>query len=370
MSENITATSFEYDKFNATLEQKDRFITDWINSEHDNDVPLWIVPNVDLWTYDTCRRREEFLHKNLKLLQKSMEWKSDIVFPHLQPWYGVGIFATAFGAKYIWDENFCPQVRPIFSRTEEIEHIKKPAIENSEPMLEVLERIQWYREATNDQLPICLTDTQSPHDTASLLMETNNFFLECSCFHEKYEKFLHAITDLVIEFSEKQMEAIGPRLSLPGHQMLCNTHFKGISISDDNMVMLSPQTYEISSLPYLQKIASHFGGLAVHSCGNVTHNIHNLLKIKGLEQIEHAACVINKSDPKPTPPENIQAGYGGSGVIAKIRLHKSESCLLEKLLAKDLKCLVKITGVESKEESELVYREFKEKAMIVTKRTL
>ena len=74
---------------------------------------------------------------------------------------------------------------------------------------------------------------QSPHDTASLLMETNNFFLECSRFHEKYETFLHAITDLIIEFSEKQLEAIGPRSSLPGHQMLCHSRFKGISISDD-----------------------------------------------------------------------------------------------------------------------------------------
>ncbi|MCP4396246.1 MAG: hypothetical protein GY801_02900, partial [bacterium] len=118
--------------------------------------------------------------------------------------------------------------------------------------------------------------------------------------------------------------------------------------------------YAATSLPYLQKIADHFGGIAVHSCGNVTHNIPALLKIEGLEQVEHAACVIDKSDPDPTPPENIRAGYGKSGVVAKIRLHKSESCLLEKLLTPGFKCVVQITGVESKEESEVVYREFKE----------
>ncbi|GAK59377.1 hypothetical protein Epulo_00015 [Candidatus Vecturithrix granuli] len=365
MIANITAQSFDYEKFNAILEQQNRFIADWMQSEHVDDVPLWIVPNLDLWTFDTCRRREEFLQRNLELLHTSIEWKSDLVFPHLQPWYGVGIYATAFGAHYIWDENYCPQVRPIFSRTEEIEHIEKPAIETSEPMREVLERIEWYREVTHDQLPICLTDTQSPHDTASLLMETNTFFAECSCCHEKYENFLQAITDIIIEFSEKQMEAIGPRLSLPGHQMLCHPRFQGISVSDDNMVMLSPRTYQATSLPYLQKIAANFGGIAVHSCGNVTHNIPNLLKIEGLEQVEHAACVINKSDPTPTPPENIQAGYGRSGVIAKIRLHKSEACLLKKLLTKDFKCVVQITGVESKAESEAVYREFKEAVSIV-----
>ncbi len=113
--------------------------------------------------------------------------------------------------------------------------------------------------------------------------------------------------------------------------------------------------------PNLQKIADHFGGIAVHSCGNVTHNIPTLLNIEGLEQVEHAACMIDKSDPAPTPPENIRAGYGKSDVVTKIRLHKSESCLLEKFLTKDLKCLVQIIGVESREESELVYREFKDK---------
>ncbi|MCP4396577.1 MAG: hypothetical protein GY801_04620 [bacterium] len=71
--------------------------------------------------------------------------------------------------------------------------------------------------------------------------------------------------------------------------------------------------------------------------------------------------IDDKSDPDPTPPKNIRAGYGKSEVVAKIRLHKSESCLLEKLLTKDLKCLVQIIGVESREESELVYREFKDK---------
>ncbi len=88
-----------------------------------------------------------------------------------------------------------------------------------------------------------------------------------------------------------------------------------------------------------------------------------LLNIEGLEQIDHAACVIDKSDPDPTPPENIRAGYGKSDVATKIRLHKSESCLLERLLSQDLKCVVQITGVESKEESALVYHGCKEKIL-------
>ena len=87
-------------------------------------------------------------------------------------------------------------------------------------MQEVLDRIRWYRKVTHDQLPICLTDTQSSNDTASLIMETKEFFLVSSYEPERLERFMNAISELIIAFSEMQMEAIGQNISLPGHQML------------------------------------------------------------------------------------------------------------------------------------------------------
>ncbi|MFH1927050.1 MAG: uroporphyrinogen decarboxylase family protein [Chloroflexota bacterium] len=359
--------SFPYDEFLAVQEERDQFIYEWDQGLRPGEVPVIIMPAWDMWNDNTCADSEVFLRWNLWGMIVSARWKSDSVFPHLQPWYGVGIMASAFGAKYRWEGDSAPQTRPVFQSADAVADIKTPRPGESEPMKEVLDRIRWYREVTHDRLPICLTDTQSPHDTASLLMETNEFFTVSSFEPERVERFMNAITDLTIAFSEMQTKAIGSNLSLPGHQMLCHPRWSGISLSDDNMSMVSPRVYEAAMLPYNSRISEHFGGIALHSCGKVGHNIPTLLRTPGVNQTEHGVCAIVKdSDPNPNEPESLRDGYRGSDVILKVRLNKSEIDLLDRLLASDLKCALVVTGVESQQESEKVYDRFKRRIRQIT----
>ena len=167
---------------------------------------------------------------------------------------------------------------------------------------------------------------------------------------------MNAITDTIIAYSEMQMEAIGPNLSLPGHQMLCHPAWVGLSISDDNMAILSPRAYEAAALPYNARLARHFAGLAIHSCGVIGHNIPAQLRTPHLRQMETSASVlVRDSDPSPNTPESLRDGYRGSGIILKVRINKGEIALLERLLAPDLRCALHVTGVESREEAERVY---------------
>ena len=59
----------------------------------------------------------------------------------------------------------------------------------------------------------------------------------------------------------------------------------GISISDDNCVMISPALFEEFNLPYLSEISEHFNGLYYHSCGKYDHMIDSILKIPKLRAI-------------------------------------------------------------------------------------
>jgi hypothetical protein len=364
-----TPKTFPYTRYLLVKEKRDRFISEWSRDLHPHDTPVLIFPPYDLWSFSTCGNREDFLGLNLLLMAESAEWSSDTVFPHLEPWYGVGIYASAFGCKYYWDGDNAPQVHPIYRRTEEVAEIKKPDIFASKPMKEVLERIRWYKNVTGNQLPICLTDTQSPNDTASLILETNEFLLASSYDHRSVAQFLDTITDVIIEFTEIQMEMIGDNLSPPGHNMLCCPEWSGISVCDDNIIMYSPDTYRVASLPYNSRIAEHFGGIAIHSCGNFAHNTTTLLKTPNLRQIEGAVDVIShECDPNPNTPESIRDGYRHREVIANMRLHKSEVDLLDRLLAPDLKCVVNVKGVESREESEEIYQLFKERIATIASR--
>jgi len=359
--------SFPYDKFLAVKEERDRFLYEWAQGLHPREAPVLIYPSWDMWNNNTCADRELFLKWNLWGMATSAEWASDGVFPHLQPWYGVGLYASAFGCRYYWNGNSAPQTYPIYTSADEVANITMPHPGKSKPMQEVLDRIQWYRKVTRDRLPICLTDTQSPNDTASLIMETKEFFAVSSYEPERLERFMNAITDLIIAFSEMQMEAIGPNLSLPGHQMLCHPAWCGISVSDDNMAMLSPRVYEVAALPYNSRIAMYFDGIALHSCGRIGHNIPVQLRTPKLKQMECSACIITRdSDPYPNTPESLRDGYRGNDVMVKVRINRQEIELLERLLAPDFKCAVTVTGVETQEESERVYQRFKERISRIT----
>ena len=97
---------------------------------------------------------------------------------------------------------------------------------------------------------------------------------------------MNMLADLVIAFTEMQMEAIGPNLILPGWQSTCHPEWQGIAVSDDNMAMISPRAYEVAALPYNSRIAEHFDGIALHSCGKMVHNIEAQLRTPFLKQME------------------------------------------------------------------------------------
>ena len=77
----------------------------------------------------------------------------------------------------------------------------------------VLDCIDCFRERTHDGLPIALTDTQSPFDTATLVLDAAEFFTACYAEPEIVAGFLQKITDLIVEFSEVQMRADRARIA-------------------------------------------------------------------------------------------------------------------------------------------------------------
>jgi hypothetical protein len=358
---------FPYEHYLQVREKRQRFLDEWWRGLHPRDVPVVIFPVFDIWNANNCYDRERQLGQNLYGMQASAEWPSDDVFPFLEPWYGVGVFATAFGAPYILDGESPPQTRPIFTRVDEVQNLRTPHPGQSPALLEVLDRIGWLRKVTHDRLPICLTDTQSPNDTASLLMETNEFFASTLAEPERLAPLLDRVTDLIIAFTEMQMEAIGLALIQPGHQMISLPGWRGISISDDNMAFLSPRAYAATSVPYNGRLGAHFGGVALHSCGSFKHNIPAQLHTTDLTQVECAVCYLTRAgDPNPNPPEALRDGYRGTGVLVKARLDKSEVELLDRLLAPDLKVLLQVGGIETRAEAEQVYRQFKERIARIT----
>ncbi|MDD3840555.1 MAG: uroporphyrinogen decarboxylase family protein [Clostridia bacterium] len=232
--------------------------------------------------YDEKKMLKQQLH-NISL---TMKHKTDYC-PYLEPWHGVSVYAEPFGVDIEWPKNDWPWSKPIiFDNPMDVYKLKPKKVHQSFLWKKIFKTIEYFQRETNGDIPIATTDPQSPITTASFIWQTDQLFLAMYTNPKEVHYILNMITDLFIEFYDKQLQVI-ENPAFPGHSFPLGEPGRGISISDDNSVMLSPKMYEEYCLPYYKRIAEHFNGLYIHSCGNFTHNIPSMLKIPKLRAINY-----------------------------------------------------------------------------------
>jgi len=189
---------------------------------------------------------------------------------------------------------------------------------------------------THGIIPIACTDTQSPLDTTTLLWDTASFFTATYTAPEIVHSVMEKVTALMIEFTKKQVEHLKDTWIRPGHNALSAQGGKGLSISDDNMVMVSPKHYFQYSVHYNEMLSDEFNGLAVHTCGEVSRQLPVLLKTRGLQMIDVAFSP--ELDPNPNIyPELFRDSMKGTGIILHARVGSDWPQLLPRLYHPDLK---------------------------------
>jgi hypothetical protein len=300
-----------------------------------------------LKVFGACNSIEEIYRNNIAYFDDklALEWTDDL--PFLEPWIGTGVFANAFGCEYHFRDDNAPHVRYRYHKIEELAGVDYPDYRTSPIMQMVLDTIDCFRERTGDGLPISLTDTQSPFDTATLILDASEFFTACYTELEIVADFLQKITDLIVEFTKVQMERIGPELlARPGHLMPSLVGLPGISISDDNLAVSSPQINRRFALPLDEKIAIEFDGLAIHSCGVWAHTMAMLPEFQKMMAIE---CAVGHGrgdhDPNTNSPDAVRRAVAGPSIIVKARFESDmEKALaaLDKLVSPDMRLIVHV----------------------------
>lgn len=312
----------------------------------------WLVSVVGSSTfYKNCHTVDESLNANLADFEKSLDIASDTL-PFLEPWFGTGAYAEAFGCEYVWREGECPATRYAYKTLDEVRDLEKPRIKDGKIFTMVLDAIELFRTCTKGRLPMIMTDTQSAHDTATLILDAAEVFVASYSEPESLAKFLGIINELIADFSQAQIDAIGDSIARPGHIMSCTrTNGWGISISDDNLAVASPDVNSRFLLPYDEELGERFGGLAIHSCGNWGHTMPLVAGLKNIRMID---CALTKqADPNPNIPEVIRDNFRGSGITVQVRVGSdAEAALsqLERIWVPDLKLIVMLSGMEGQAE--------------------
>lgn len=236
---------------------------------------------------------KKYLEAQLREIEAQMKLTGDYV-PGLCPSLGVVAIASAFGCEVVWWDNDFPAARPVIEdNLQQIYDIKTPSVTDGE-LKRVLDYMRYFIEKTERQLPIRLTDIQGPLDNAALILGHNNLLTAMLTHPEEVHHLMQLVTDLTIDLVKAQREICRKHEVefVPAMFQPWLPDGMGVSVSNDDWVMISPEMHDQFHVPYLNQLSEEFGGIYVHSCGNWIHQFPSLENVYQLRGIEFGASEV------------------------------------------------------------------------------
>jgi hypothetical protein len=269
---------------------------------------------------DTVRDRlldpKKYLQAQMDEINGQLLLQGDYV-PALCPALGVIGIPSAFGCEVLWFERNFPAVKPAYTAVpESLEHLGTPTTSDGE-LSRILHYTQYFIEQTGGGLPIRLADIQGPLDSAALIVGHNNFLSALATHPTEVHHLMRRVTDLTIAFVRKQREIVhnaGVEFVPSMFQPWIPDGF-GVSVSNDECVMISADMHNEFHVPYLNMLSEEFGGIYIHSCGDWTHQIPSLKQVHQLRGVEFGAS--------ETMVGSVTAAFAGKIVTAcRVGLHR------------------------------------------------
>ncbi len=209
----------------------------------------------------------------------------DYGMPNIKPNQGINIIASAFGCPYTVNSDADPWVQPLI-REENIDAVYAlalPDIENNAVYKMAFDRVR-YLESHSD-LPLRLLNVPSPLVTASLIWDYTSF-MESTILHpDEVHALMEKVTEATIQYVKRQLEEIH-HLHTMGHEMWYLPREFGVRISDDTAALMSPTLYREFGVRYNNLISRAFGGIVVHSCGDVQNVVQAMTEIDGIVGVD------------------------------------------------------------------------------------
>lgn len=266
---------------------------------------------------DGCRDMRESLRWQLGGLTRSLSYLTDAP-TYLEPWYGIGTTASAFGATYEWPEGQAPAVKPLYPTLQDTPDLAPSDWTEVPIMQHTIRMIEFFLDFSGGRLPLSWSDLQGPLNILGSLVDISSLFMAFYEAPERLRQMLDAVTGVLISFTRKQSQLIGRALVQPGHGFASSRAGTGIGLSVDNLVMVSPAMYAEFCSENDARVGSEFGGTGIHSCGNWARWIPAVKKIPNLLFVDGAFSP--ETDPAYNRCEDFRDAFGGTGVIVHARM--------------------------------------------------
>ena len=222
------------------------------------------------WAEDHARKREGIY---------------DYGFPNIKPNQGINIVAGAFGCECKPNDDADPWVGCII-REENVDDVHKLKV--PDPVNNPYFEQAWKHVAAlqaKSQIPLRVVNVPSPLVTASLIWEYTSFIEATLVYPDEVHVLLEKITEATIGYIKEMFKRI-TNLYGVSHEFWYVPKDAGIRISDDTAALLSPALYREFGVKYNAMIAKEFGGVVVHSCGDVSNVAEAMMEIPGLTGLD------------------------------------------------------------------------------------
>ncbi len=209
----------------------------------------------------------------------------DYGMDNVKPNVGIGVVAAAFGCEVTVNDEADPWIKPLI-REENVGAVRDLAVPDpvENPVFrKVWDRVE-YLEA-HAHMPLRSVNIPSPLVTASLIWDYTSFIEGLMLYPEEAHILLEKITEATIGFIREQFRRIKNLFSI-SHEMWHVPREGGIRISDDTAALLSPGLYREFGVRYNSMIADAFGGVVVHSCGDVRNVVEAMMETRNLKGLD------------------------------------------------------------------------------------
>lgn len=232
---------------------------------------------------------ERELISQLQCIVEHAPWGDDYC-PGLSP----GIRQVTIPAYFGCGEEFSSasvRVRPAISAPEDVYALPALGFGDETPGGGLLRRMRRWRKMTRGILPLYEADLQGPFSVASQIWGVQEFLTALYDSPDAVHALLGRCTDAVIEYARLMAEAAeGDLIAFHCMPAIWYPREKGIAVSEDLLAVVSPRAVREFIRPYLERIAGAFGGVFVHTCGNLNPVMREINEVNGLVGVNFSSC--------------------------------------------------------------------------------
>jgi len=165
-------------------------------------------------------------------------------------------------------------VKPVINAPSDVYSLPEAEIREGYVCYEMIRRMAYKYRRAGGRIPVYMTDIQGPFSCAAQIWGIQEFLCDINlseCQNEAHY-LLSLCTDAIIKYFYAMYEiADGNMIPIHCHPILWVPKDCGVAVSDDFFDVVGAHTVRDFSVPYLEKIGGEFGGVTVHTCGNMNH---------------------------------------------------------------------------------------------------